>query len=255
MRPRGWSGEPKRFRNSSACRGLQVRPLGHGDPFEKNLGADPRAVEDVPQVGGQSVREVHHGVHLPAHAEPEPLLHLRARVAVLDGRRGVEPPGKQVAQTGSRGAERPCGEEHVARVCRTAALDARQGGPADGRHVDRDALPGAGRVAAHECHAVALRQGAVALHELLGPRLARIGREGQREQRGHGASAHRGDVAQIDGQRLAAQLAGRGGAAQEVYSATGSTAQSSPMPSNPLSGSFAKRAHILSMNPNSVIVA
>ncbi len=79
---------------------------------------------------------------------------------------------------------------------------------------------------------------------------------------------HGGNVAQIDGKRFAAQLAGRGCVAQEVHPLGQQVgreeqrfaalerryAQSSPMPSKPLSGSAAKSVRMWSMNPNSVMV-
>ena len=165
----------------------------------------------------QSVREVHHGVHLASGAQPCTLPDLRLRVAVHGGERRVVPSGEDVPQSGARGSQFARDEDDVALPGGVAAFDVCVGGAADGRDVDRDAPGRAGRVASDERRAVAGRQLAVSLHELRGPGILRIGGERQGEQRGDGMGAHRRDVAQVDGQRFAAQFAGRGRGPQEVH--------------------------------------
>ena len=120
----------------------------------------------------------------------------------------VAAPFEQVVQAGSRLAQHSGREQHVARTCAAAPLDAAVGSTADGRHVDSDAPFGGGRITPDECDAELLRERAVSLHELFGPRPGGIGRQRDGEERRHGAAPHGGYVAQIDGERLGAQLAG-----------------------------------------------
>ena len=168
------------------------------------------------QVGGQTVRKVHHGAHLGTAAEPDAFGDLRLRVAVHGGRGGVAASREDVLQACSRGSEFPGGEDHVPGACVAASLEVRVGRAADGRDVDRQARQRAGRVAPGERHAELLGQFPVAEHELCGPRIGGIGRKGDREQRRHGAGAHCSHVAQVYGEGFASQLAGRGRRAEKM---------------------------------------
>ena len=161
-----------------AERRLQVGARGHGNLFEVDLRPDVREVEDVAQIRSQPVREVHHGVDLRPRAEPHPLVDLRHGVAVEGSQRGVEPSGKQIAQSGSRGAQFARCKDHVARAGVAAPLEVRKGGAADGRDVDRDAGFGARRVTPDKRRGVAFGERAVPLDELQRPRLGGIPRKG-----------------------------------------------------------------------------
>ena len=170
----------------------------------------------MPQVGGQSVRKVHHGAHLGTAAEPDAFGDLRLRVAVYGRRGGVAAACEDVPQASARGPELSGGENHVPGACVAASLEVRVGRAADGRDVDRQARQRAGRVASGERHAELFGQFPVAEHELRGPRIGSIGRKGDREQRRHGAGTHCGHVAQVYGEGFSPQFPGRGGGTQEM---------------------------------------
>ena len=83
------------------------RPLGYGNPRKLHPGADFRTVEDVADIRGQPVREVHHGVYLATCAQPLPLFDLRRGVAVLRGQRCAVMPGKNIPQPGPEAPSSP----------------------------------------------------------------------------------------------------------------------------------------------------
>jgi len=212
----GSRGEQQFVVLARAGRRADVGARSDGDAFDLHLGADPRSVEDVPQVGGETVGKVHHGVHLLPGPEPEALGDLRLRVAVHGGQRSVAVSGEDVPEPGSRGAQLARGEDHVAGTRVAAAFEVRRRGAADGRDVDRDARLRTGRVASYEGRAERFGQLPVALHELRRPCAGGVGRKGDGEERGDGAGAHRGDIAEVYGKGFASQLPGRSGGAQEV---------------------------------------
>ena len=120
-----------------------------------------RLLRNMPQIGGQSVRKIGHGVHLRAFTEPETFGRLCDGCVVYTGIGSVEVAGQQVAQSGTRSAEHPCHDDRVARTGVAAAFDAVVGGTADDRDVDRDVVPRRGRVAAGEHHPLLGREIAV----------------------------------------------------------------------------------------------
>ena len=107
-------GEEQLVVLASAGGGAQVGPRGDGDERKLHLRTRRRTVEDVSEVRSQSVREVHHGVHLASGAQPCTLPDLRLRVAVHGGERRVVPSGENVPQSGARGPQFARDEDDVA---------------------------------------------------------------------------------------------------------------------------------------------
>ena len=170
----------------------------------------------MPQVGGDAVRDIHHGVHFRTFAEPDAFGDLRGGVAVDLCQRGVVPSGQDVAQSGARLSQRTADGDQVAGACVAAPFDMAVGDAPDGRYIDdQSRIRGCG-VAPDQADVVLGREVAVAFHEIFDPSFGQVVRDSQREQGCDRAGAHRRDIAQIDGQGFTAQFTRRGRPAQEV---------------------------------------
>ena len=96
---------------------------GSRDALGIDFGTYAGLVQDMPQVGGDAVRDVHHGVHFRTFAEPDAFGDLRGGVAVDLCQRGVVPSGQDIAQSGARLSQRTADGDQVAGACVAAPFD------------------------------------------------------------------------------------------------------------------------------------
>ena len=96
---------------------------GSRDALGIDFGTYAGPVQDMPQVGGDAVRDVHHGVHFRTFAEPDAFGDLRGGVAVDLCQRGVVPSGQDIAQSGARLSQRTADGDQVAGACVAAPFD------------------------------------------------------------------------------------------------------------------------------------
>ena len=155
------------FGGSAVCREEQLvvfaaaqgvaerRSLGDRNRLDFDLGTDFRCFENVPEVGGDAVRQIHHGMHLAAFAEPLARLDFGQRIPVDRRQRRVDPPVEDVAQAGARSPETVADEDRVAGTGVAAPFELRLGTAADGRDREGDPVERSGRVAPDEGDAAA----------------------------------------------------------------------------------------------------
>ena len=217
--------------------------------------AYPALAADVAQVGGETVRAIHERVDGRLLAEPTPLGDPRPRSAmragdVLQGIRadGASRAGARVAferrEAGRRAAETACHRDGISRP-RHRAEPRRPRVLTEERHADHP-TPARGRGVPTD-DGDAMRSRGVAHPRVEGVHVLRLGRggEGEGDQRPSRIAAHRGDVGEIDGEGLPADVveawptragsarpprSGRSSRAGRHHARTSSTAVSSPIP-------------------------
>lgn len=102
------------------------------------LGAARRCTQYMAQIRRQTVREIHHGMHLAAAAKPLSLCRLGRRITVEVCQRCIKTSRKYIFKAQSRAAQLTRNEYLVTDASRRTAFDMRGGAAANGYDIYRN---------------------------------------------------------------------------------------------------------------------
>ena len=193
---------------------------GERDRRDVNFGIHPRCIKNMLQIRTEAVGEVHHGVHAQVEAKLLALRHARNRAVVpVDQALHLHialHPFQDGLQAGGGIAQRTGHADDIALLGVAAQPGACVRAFAENGHIDADPVRRGGGVAAEQGRSKALRNVGIAVHESVDPIRVQVGGEGEGEESARGLAAHRGDVAEIDGGGLPAEIVRRNLLAEEM---------------------------------------